>query len=189
MRAPRLRSSITCTWWSPAVAPSAGCALAGVDHIEIGRVEIGRGDARALKRDGATLRFDVPDPYMSSVHVRFERDAAQWVAADAGSRNGMLVNGVKHTRIAVTADDVVEVGRSFFMVREGERAGTPVLDFAVAPDDPLATLDPALAARFVELRKISESLASGKDRVNRARANEALRPSITAYAKAVRMIP
>jgi serine/threonine-protein kinase len=32
-------------------------------------------------------------------------------------------------------------------------------------------------------------LASGKDKANRARADEALRPIITAYAKAVRMIP
>ena len=147
-------------------------ALGGID-----RVDIGRGDTRVARRDGTTLRVDCPDPWMSSVHVRFEREGAHWAIADAGSRNGMLVNGVKHARMVVGPTDVVEVGRSFFMLREGEHAGAAALDLAVPTGDPLATLDPVLAARFDELARIATSgipiviggpTGSGKERIARA---------------------
>ena len=50
-------------------------SLAGIDRVEIGR------GARARDRsDGPTLRVDCPDPYMSSSHLRFERERAHWVA-------------------------------------------------------------------------------------------------------------
>src|SRR5690242_14965169 len=86
-------------------------SLAGID-----RVEIGRGGARAIKRTGSTLRLDCPDPYMSSSHLVFERERAHWVVLDAGSRNGILVDGGKQDRAIVTDRDVIEAGRSFFML-------------------------------------------------------------------------
>src|SRR5262249_25951861 len=109
--------------------------------------------------------------------VRLEREAAHWVAADAGSRNGMLVNGAKHARVMIGENDVVEVGRSFFVVHEGELAGEAVLDLEAAGEDPLATLDPDLAARFDELGRMAAGAipvvlggrtGSGKERVARA---------------------
>jgi transcriptional regulator of acetoin/glycerol metabolism len=144
-------------------------SLAGID-----RVEIGRGAERAIKKTGSTLRLDCPDPYMSSSHLRFERERAHWVVADAGSRNGILVDGAKQERAIVTDRDVVEAGRSFFLLREDELAGASEV---VATTDPLTTLDPELAARFDELRRIAQSdlpvlvggpTGTGKERVARA---------------------
>jgi len=140
-------------------------------------IEIGRGSLREARRigDGA-LRVDVPDPWMSSQHLRFEHGPSNWFAVDAGSRNGMRVNGTKQERVIVGAGDVIEVGRSFFMLRTGEPRGAPALDLA-HPRDPLATLDPALSQRFDELRRIAASqlpvvlggpTGSGKERVARA---------------------
>jgi DNA-binding NtrC family response regulator len=141
-------------------------SLAGLE-----RVEIGRGAVRKVTRTGTTMRLDCPDPYMSSSHLVFERERAHWVVADAGSRNGILVDGGKQDRAIITERDVVEAGRSFFMLREGEPAGPAEL---VAGSDPLATLDPELAARFDELRRIAQSdvpvlvggpTGTGKERV------------------------
>ncbi|HEY1558522.1 MAG TPA: sigma 54-interacting transcriptional regulator [Kofleriaceae bacterium] len=148
---------------------AARWSLAGID-----RVEIGRGSSRAATRTGAALRLDVPDPYMSASHLRFERDRAHWVAVDAGSRNGILVDGARHERAIVTARDIVEAGRSFFLLRGDEPAAAAEL---VADDDALATLDPELAARFDDLRRIAASgvpvlvggpTGTGKERVAQA---------------------
>jgi len=141
---------------------------------DIETIEIGRGAARAVRKTGKSLRLDCPDPYMSSNHLRFERERAHWVVVDAGSRNGILVDGAKQERAIVTERDVVEAGRSFFMLREDELAG-PAEQIASA--DPLATLDPELAARFDELRRIAQSdisvlvggpTGTGKERVAQA---------------------
>ena len=146
-------------------------ALTGID-----RVEIGRGTTRAIRREGSILRVDVPDPWMSSQHLRFERERAHWVAVDAGSRNGFLINGTKHNRAAVLDHDVIEAGRSFFMLRANELA-RPDLELATSPPEALVTLDPALAAQFDDLRLAAASeipiliggpTGAGKERVARA---------------------
>ncbi|MBV8758883.1 MAG: sigma 54-interacting transcriptional regulator [Deltaproteobacteria bacterium] len=144
-------------------------SLADIDSIEIGR-----GQVRSVRKQGGALRVDCPDPYMSSSHLRFERERAHWVVADAGSRNGILVDGAKQDRAIVTDRDVVEAGRSFFMLRQDEIAGPAEL---LATADPLTTLDCELAARFDELRRIAQSdipvlvggpTGTGKERVARA---------------------
>ena len=148
---------------------AARWSLTGID-----RVEIGRGPARAVRRSGTTLRVDCPDPYMSAGHLRFERERAHWAAIDAGSRNGILVGGARQEHAIVTAREIVEAGRSFFLLRTDEAAGPFEL---AAGGDPLATLDPALAARFDELRRIAASdvpvlvggpTGTGKERIARA---------------------
>ena len=147
-------------------------SLAGIDRIEVGRSAAG---VRAMRREGATVRIDVPDPYMSSNHVRFERDRAHWVAIDAGSRNGILVNGARQERAIVGAHDVVEAGRSFFILRTDELAAEPALELpARQPPGGLVTLDPLLGRSFDELSRIAASdvpvlvggpTGSGKERV------------------------
>ncbi|MEO8554546.1 MAG: FHA domain-containing protein, partial [Kofleriaceae bacterium] len=146
-------------------------SLAGID-----RIEIGRGATRTAKRDGRTLRVDVPDPWMSSAHLTFERERAHWLAVDAGSRNGILVNGTKQDRTVVLAHDVIEAGRSFFVLRTAEPVGAFSLDLTAQPGA-LATLDPALAREIAELARIAMSelpvliggpTGAGKERVARA---------------------
>src|SRR5687768_8870286 len=134
-------------------AGGARWSLTGID-----KVEIGRGANRAIRKDGTTLRVDVPDPWISSSHLRFERDRAHWLAVDAGSRNGILVNGAKQERAIVADHDIVEAGRSFFMLRVSEAPGESALELPSRPKaGGLVTLDPALARAFEELAKIAAS--------------------------------
>ena len=147
--------------------------LRGID-----RIEIGRGAVRGWRRSGGTLRVDVADPWMSSTHLRFEREIAHWVAVDAGSRNGILIDGAGAGRCVVRDDSVVEAGRSFFLLRSGEPAGAEVVELA-ARSEPgtLVTLDPELANTFDELARIAPTAVpvliggatgTGKERVARA---------------------
>jgi transcriptional regulator of acetoin/glycerol metabolism len=143
---------------------------------DIERIEIGRGTTRTARREGRTLHVAVPDPWLSSAHLRFERERAHWVAVDAGSRNGFLINGAKHERAVVFDHDVIEAGRSFFLLRTGEPVREAVLDLVPEPGS-LATLDPALALDFDELGRIAPSgipvvitgpTGAGKERVAHA---------------------
>ncbi|MDQ3369960.1 MAG: sigma 54-interacting transcriptional regulator [Myxococcota bacterium] len=152
----------------------AGGARWSLDGID--RVEVGRGPARTARQAGRTLRVEVPDPWMSSAHLRFERERAHWLAVDAGSRNGILINGAKQDRAVVAEQDVIEAGRSFFLLRTGEPAAEPALDLMPVTRGTLATLDPALAGDFDELRRIAPSrvpvliggpTGAGKERVAR----------------------
>ncbi|MBA3498843.1 MAG: sigma 54-interacting transcriptional regulator [Deltaproteobacteria bacterium] len=160
------------------VALSGGKPIGGarwsLDGIDL--VEIGRGGARTVKRDGKTLKVEIPDAWMSSAHLRFERERAHWLAVDAGSRNGILINGAKQERAVVLEHDVVEAGRSFFLLRTSELAAERDLDVMPKTAGTLATLDPELAAAFAELRQIAPSqipvliggaTGAGKERVAR----------------------
>jgi transcriptional regulator with PAS, ATPase and Fis domain len=148
-------------------------SLGGID-----RVEIGRGAERGARRTGTTLRVDCPDPWMSTCHVRFEREGAHWIVLDADSRNGTHVNGAKQDRAVVLGGDIVDAGRSFFALHADEPSGEPALELpACSPPEALATLDPELAARFSELRTIATTrvpvligggTGTGKERVARA---------------------
>jgi DNA-binding NtrC family response regulator len=160
-----------------AANPRGGSRHALVDLDEI---SIGRGDARRATRTGRTLRIDCPDPWMSTAHATLVRDRAHWVVADAGSRNGVVVNGAKQARAIVLDGDLLELGRTFFVLRESEPRAE--LDLAIdAPalassPEALVTLDPALAATFDELRRVAASTVpvlvtgptgAGKERVAR----------------------
>jgi DNA-binding NtrC family response regulator len=143
---------------------------------DLDRVEIGRGAELTAARRGSALQLAVPDPWMSTHHLRFERDLAHWTAVDAGSRNGIRVNGARQERAIVQDRDVIEAGRSFFFLRCAELMDAPS---PARPGEPslLRTLDPALARTFEELGRIAASRISvliggatgtGKERVARA---------------------
>jgi DNA-binding NtrC family response regulator len=153
-------------------AGGARWSLAGVE-----RVEIGRGVTRACVRAGSTLRVDCPDPWMSTAHLAFEREGAHWIVVDAGSRNGISIGGAKIARSVVLAADLVEAGRSVFMLGIGELAAESALELDARPRDPLVTLVPELAARFVDLRRIARTelpilvggaTGTGKERIAHA---------------------
>ena len=158
------------------VALSGGKPIGGARWSldDVDRVEVGRGALRKATRTGRTLRVEIPDPWMSSAHLRFERERAHWLAVDAGSRNGILVNGAKQDRAVVLEHDVVEAGRSFFLLRTRELAAERDVDITPTARGTLTTLDPALAAAFEELRQIAPSqipilisgpTGAGKERV------------------------
>ncbi|WP_428262169.1 sigma 54-interacting transcriptional regulator [Haliangium sp.] len=116
-------------------ALSARYSLGGVSAVALGR-----GGHRAAQRSGdgpgAELTVKVPDLWMSSRHARIDFTFGRWVLEDQGSKNGTVVNGVT-TRRAVLADgDLVELGRTLFMFRDGVPfgAGDPsILDLNERP--------------------------------------------------------
>jgi DNA-binding NtrC family response regulator len=98
---------------------------------------IGRGDPR--RTDAGDGRVFVDDPWMSGRHaqitplgprpagtgtdsnVRLQRDGflpGRFVVEDAGSTNGVLVNGVPSTRAPLLHGDLVETGRTFWVYVE-----------------------------------------------------------------------
>ena len=144
-------------------------ALDGIDQIEIGR-----GPTLDARRTASRLRIDNPDPWLSSVHIRFEREQAHWVVVDAGSRNGMVIDGTKRPRGVVQDHHVIEIGRSFFMLRTSESKRAAV---SSPSTDLLATLDPDLEEQFADLRRIASAdvpvliagpTGSGKERIAQA---------------------
>ncbi|MEZ4403056.1 MAG: sigma 54-interacting transcriptional regulator [Kofleriaceae bacterium] len=156
-------------------AGAAGGARWALDGIE--RIAVGRGDARAARRRGTELHVTCPDPWMSSAHLTLVRERGHWVALDAGSRNGFQVNGARQTRAVLLAEDVLEAGRTFFLVRTGEPAGAPVVELGAATGPGLVTLDPTLAEDLDELTRIARArvpvliagpTGAGKERVARA---------------------
>jgi transcriptional regulator with GAF, ATPase, and Fis domain len=153
---------------------AARYALAGATEVVIGR-----GTPAGVRREGSALRVDCDDRWMSSVHARLVPERGHWTVIDPGSRNGVAVNGVRQPRATILDGDVVEAGRTVFVLGEGEPAAEPALELVVTPAERggLVTLDPALAARFGELARIAASAVpvviggptgSGKERVARA---------------------
>ena len=128
-------------------------------RLSLGRtkeVEIGRGSERAYHRDGEKLRLDLPDRWASQVHARLTRDGEGWVAEDAGSKNGMRVNGVPVQRAELADGDVVECGGTFMVLRHTD---TPVRDLELTGERTAAprTLAPALERELGVLPKIAKS--------------------------------
>lgn len=101
----------------PGLAPSRH-GLGG-----IARVSIGRGDPVDVTPQGDALSLRVPDPWMSSAHATVERVVGSWILADAGSKNGTLVNGEPTRRARLEDGDLVEAGSTFFVFRASLSAG------------------------------------------------------------------
>ncbi len=124
---------------------------------QITGIEIGRGDERAVRRDGARLRIDLDDRGASLVHVRIERDGDGWVASDAGSKNGTRVNGAGFVRGALGDGDVIECGGTFLVLR---RTAGPLVERATDRDHAAIstrTLSPSLERELAPLAKIARS--------------------------------
>jgi DNA-binding NtrC family response regulator len=128
-------------------------------------VRIGRGDRREASRttdnEYTTLHLRLPGRSLSSAHARLIPREGQWVVEDAPSRNGTFVNGVRVTRAALGASDVLEVGRTLLVVRDAMdmRAMPGDLDSSALADAPpgMRTLLPTLADSFHGLERIAAS--------------------------------
>ena len=133
-------------------------SLAGVQTVTVGR-----GDARVALRstDGTTLEIRLPGKWMSSQHAVVRAVGSDWIAEDAGSRNGTFVNGERITSRVLREGDVLETGRAFFLVR-----GVPAAEGPLVRDEdgaettrPLSwrTLIPELQERFSALGRIARN--------------------------------
>jgi DNA-binding NtrC family response regulator len=134
-------------------------ALGELDEVVLGRATVRRTSRRARR-----LELGLPDPRMSSVHARLVRDLTRWVVEDAGSKNGVIVNGTRRRRAVLDDGDLLELGHTVCLFRAaGGRAGDP-LDCehaSLAPPAPgLATFVPCLAAAFDDLAVVARTDAA-----------------------------
>ena len=113
-RIPR-RSSPLWTLVLESERPAAGSVQ--VDLGEVTELVVGRGDGRALTREGSHALLTVPDRWMSTAHVRVRVSGDAAEVEDAGSRNGTFVNGQAVERAVLADGDVVEMGHSFAVFR------------------------------------------------------------------------
>jgi DNA-binding NtrC family response regulator len=146
------------------LAASLRCSLAHVDEVVLGR---GRERSAERTKDGEVRRLTVrvPDPWMSSTHARLVQVMGRWVLEDAGSRNGTVLNGVRHERGPLGDGDLCELGHTLFLFREAvptDESEAPDLDAGeLRPPAPgLATLVEPLERQFAALETLAASSVS-----------------------------
>ena len=90
-------------------------------------------------RDPACDVSEQTDPLLSRRHAAFSADARDVRVRDLGSRNGILVNGVKMPESTLRSGDVVQIGH--LQVRYVDEVG-PFVDLAAADSAATKLLDP-----------------------------------------------
>jgi sigma-54 dependent transcriptional regulator, acetoin dehydrogenase operon transcriptional activator AcoR len=147
------------------LASSSRHALADLDDVVMGRGPQRR--AARSQRDGRRLlALGVPDARMSMLHARLVRDMGRWILEDAGSKNGVILNGERHERAVLEDGDMFELGHTLFLYREG--IGAPAVPFppdcAAAdlevPAPGLLTFAPPLVRAFTELVHVARAPVS-----------------------------
>jgi sigma54-dependent transcription regulator len=131
-------------------------SLAGLDEVVIGR-----GSRRRRVREGAQLRIEIPDGFLSSRHLCLVREGDAWVAEDAGSKNGTRLRGARLTRASLEDDDLLVAGSSLFLFRGALAAFAGEQDVDLGGirlgDAPLATLNAELAHQLSRLVRVAKS--------------------------------
>jgi len=163
------------------LGPSARYLLADCDTVTLGRGEDRA--AEVAKREGVcTMTVRIADNWMSSSHARLTRVMGKWVLEDAGSKNGVRLNGNPVQREELEDGDVFELGRTFFLFRRAAVAPAdeaPCVESDALPKlaPGLETLQVALSERFAQLATVAPSTVtvavrgptgSGKEVVARA---------------------
>jgi DNA-binding NtrC family response regulator len=149
------------------LAGGARHALGAIDRVTIGRHRSRTAD-RAADAGGRALSLGVPDRRMSTAHALIVRRAGgAFAVEDLGSTNGSRVNGHELRAPVELADgDVIEVGRTLFLFRDGlptsgQTSGQATEDIdashldAARPE--LATLVPSYEAACAALLRIAPS--------------------------------
>jgi sigma-54 dependent transcriptional regulator, acetoin dehydrogenase operon transcriptional activator AcoR len=132
-------------------------ALSGLDEVTVGR-----GAAYASSREGRRLALTLPDAWISSAHARLTVVLGKWVLEDAGSKNGVRLNGKAVTRAVLSDRDLIEMGHTFFYFRQSAE---------VRPDT-AADVEAASLESFGELRTLSpafEAVLAAAGRVVRSK--------------------
>jgi transcriptional regulator with AAA-type ATPase domain len=141
--------------------PSRRWSLAELDAVILGRGgELGA--ERVVEEGERRLYVRVPDGWMSSSHAQLRRVYDEWMLKDAQSKNGTLLNGQPLTRAALSDGDLFELGRTFFLFRDGEAAGEgdpgDVIGDALPTAAPgLTTFAPPLAKQFSSLAEVAKA--------------------------------
>jgi transcriptional regulator with PAS, ATPase and Fis domain len=133
--------------------PLEGSSLYRLDELD--EVRVGRGEARERSQQvhegRRQLLLRLPDRWMSKEHARFVRAGGQWMVEDAGSKNGLLVNGEPRERGWLADGDVIEIGHTFVLFREA------VFTEAIVPVPGYTTLNPGLAGELAKLARVART--------------------------------
>jgi DNA-binding NtrC family response regulator len=147
------------------LSSSSRHALSDLDQVVVGRGPLRR--AARSERDGVRLlALGVPDARMSMVHARLVRDMGRWILEDAGSKNGVILNGERHERAVLEDGDLFELGHTMFLFRDLQSA--PAVPFppdcqadeleVAAPG--LLTFAPSLVRAFGDLVQVARAPVS-----------------------------
>ena len=79
------------------------------------------------------MSLSFPDDRMSALHARLRRVLGRWVIEDAGSKNGLRVQGTTQRRAVLNPGDSIECGQTFLVFEEH------------AAEEPLPALPPGAA--------------------------------------------
>ena len=145
-------------------APPSRHILSDTDVAFLGRGP-SRSAARVSEGGARQLLLYVHDEWMSGRHATLRKSGERWIVEDAGSRNGTLLNGLPVKRAALRDGDVLELGHTLFLFREGVPRTTddlPDLDATrlAQPAPGTATFVPSLAAEVGRLSTIARSTVS-----------------------------
>jgi sigma-54 dependent transcriptional regulator, acetoin dehydrogenase operon transcriptional activator AcoR len=124
-------------------------------------------DEVVLRRDAGltadrrerTLVVGIPDRRVSSLHARINRSAGTWIISDAGSKNGVLVDGARVERAVLTDHCLLEIGHTLLLFRSAVRLASDSDHgtLSAPADDGTATLIPSLEEQFVRARQFAET--------------------------------
>ena len=129
--------------------------LTGLEHLRIGR-----GSVRRSERAGRSLTIQVPDGRMSLEHLELRRQDGGWMARDLGSKNGLLVDGVRLPEAELEDGSLLQLGHTLFAFRaEMPLAEPAALDFGELPGgvQPLSTMSAAFATVLERAAAIAPS--------------------------------
>jgi DNA-binding NtrC family response regulator len=133
--------------------PSAGSSrhvLAGLREVRLGRT-----GEREVRRAEGTLTLGIPDARMSAPHARLVQQDGRWYAEDAGSKNGLIVDQERRSRIVLADGAVLELGHTLLLFREAPDVdGEPVDRDAGRPGPRLRTFLAPLARAFDDLAAV-----------------------------------
>ena len=101
-----------------------------VELTGAGEVWLGRAPPDAPP---GVVRLSFPDDRMSALHARLRRVLGRWVIEDAGSKNGLRVQGTPQRRAVLNPGDSIECGQTFLVFDEhAAEAPPPALPPAAA---------------------------------------------------------
>ncbi len=143
--------------------PLAGGVRYSLDRVD--EVIVGRGSERHAEPISAPtgkrlLRVSLPDRRVSALHARLRRSDGVWTIEDAGSKNGVRVDGERVERAALKDGSVLEIGSVLFLFRSAVAMPVDaplVLESRALANAPLGTttLIPSLASRFERALKLA----------------------------------